>query len=493
MLFERLKSLLSQTAIYGLSSVLGRLINFVLVPIHTAALSQAEFGINTDVYTLVAFLIVVTTYGMETAFFRFSEKPEFSKADVYKTSFLSILGSSIIFILFTIIAFPHIVVWMRYEDFSEFVVFMIVILSLDTLAAIPFAKLRSEGRALRFVSIKLTLIGVNVILNVFFFVYCQAALDEGLFLSDWISEWYNTEMKVQYIFISNLVASSVMFLMLIPAWRSLQGKFNWLLWRKLLWFSLPLLIGGLAGVANEMLDRQILKYLLPEDIAMAQLGIYGAVYKLSIFLVLFNQSFRYAAEPFFFSTEKENNSKETFAVVLRYFVVVMVIGFVFIVSFIDIFKHFIDEKFWEGLHILPILLLANIFLGINLNLSIWYKLIDKTSYGIIITGVGLVFTIGLNIYLVPKMGYEGAAWATLVSYTSMALTSFFLGQRFYRIPYQVGRILFYIILSTVASWLAWNYSKTNFVPQTLIFASFVGMLMLLERKQILKLKERFIK
>jgi O-antigen/teichoic acid export membrane protein len=267
-------------------------------------------------------------------------------------------------------------------------------------------------------------------------------------------------------------------------------KFDIALWRAMLVFGIPLMISGLAGVANEMFDRQLLKYLLPENTWQAQVGIYGAVYKISIFLVLFNQAFRYAAEPFFFSSEKRENAKETFAVVMNYFVMVMSIGFVLIMAYLDVVKHFIDSKFWEGLHIVPILLMANVFLGVNTNLSFWYKLSDRTNYAIVITGFGLLLTIGLNVYLIPKIGYEGAAWATLVSYGGMMLLSYILGQRLYPIPYKTGRIVLVMLLAFLFGYLAYHFSMNTFVPQTAFFIGFIGLLAFLERDALKRLKQR---
>lgn len=250
------------------------------------------------------------------------------------------------------------------------------------------------------------------------------------------------------------------------------------------------MISGLAGVANEMLDRQLLKYLLPENTWQAQVGIYGAVYKISIFLVLFNQAFRYAAEPFFFSSNKQENAKETFAMVMNYFVLIMALGFVFIMAYLDVFKHFIDDKFWEGLYIVPILLMANVFLGINTNLSFWYKLSDKTNYAIIITGFGLVLTLVFNIWLIPIMGYEGAAWATLVSYAGMTFLSFFLGQRHYPIPYNTKSILTVLILAFGLGYLAYRFSMDNFVPQTAFFLTFLAASAYIERNALKALIRR---
>ena len=486
-MFDQLKKLASQTALYGLSSILGKVLNFLLVPLHTLVLSQSAYGINTDFYVLIAFLIVVYTYGMETAFFRFSEKHNESRDKVYSTALISILISTVLFMVLSIAFLPSITHLLKYENNSNYVLWLLIILGFDALAAIPFARLRAQNRAGRFVAIKLTLILANILFNLLFFA---PTLVNRQLPFELLPYWFGSNLGVGYIFLANLFASAIMLLLLLPDMISVKWQFDKVLWRTMLLFGIPLMISGLAGVANEMLDRQLLKYLLPEDSWQAQVGIYGAVYKLSIFLVLFNQAFRYAAEPFFFSNDKQENAKETFATVMTYFAMVMAIGYVAVMAYLDFIKHFIDEKFWEGLHIVPILLLANVFLGINTNLSFWYKLSDKTNWAIVITGFGLVLTIIFNVWLIPIMGYEGAAWATLISYAGMMLLSYVLGQRYYPIPYQTGRIVLVLILAFGFGWLAYHYSKHTFVPQTAFFLLFLGVLAFLERNAVLKLTQR---
>ena len=486
-MFDQLKKLASQTALYGLSSILGKVLNFLLVPLHTLVLSQSAYGINTDFYVLIAFLIVVYTYGMETAFFRFSEKHNESRDKVYSTALISILISTVLFLVLSIALLPSITYLLKYENNSNYVLWLLIILGFDALAAIPFARLRAQNRAGRFVAIKLTLILANILFNLLFFA---PTLVNRQLPFELLPYWFGSNLGVGYIFLANLFASAIMLLLLLPDMISVKWQFDRVLWRTMLLFGIPLMISGLAGVANEMLDRQLLKYLLPEDSWQAQVGIYGAVYKLSIFLVLFNQAFRYAAEPFFFSNDKQENAKETFATVMTYFTMVMAIGYVAVMAYLDFIKHFIDEKFWEGLHIVPILLLANVFLGINTNLSFWYKLSDKTNWAIVITGFGLVLTIIFNVWLIPIMGYEGAAWATLISYAGMMLLSYVLGQRYYPIPYQTGRIVLVLILAFGFGWLAYHYSKHTFVPQTAFFLLFLGVLAFLERNAVLKLTQR---
>jgi O-antigen/teichoic acid export membrane protein len=485
--FDQLKRLFGQTAVYGLSSILGKVLNFLLVPLHTAVLTQSAYGINTDFYVLIAFLIVILTYGMETAFFRFSEKRNQQKELVYSTALLSILATTGLFMAAAFLFFEPLTTALKYQDNQQYIQWLLLILAMDAIAAIPFARLRAQNRALRFVVIKLTLISSNIAFNLLFFL---PALVNARLPFDPLPYWFGENLGVGYIFLANLLASAIMLIMLLPEMVKVPWRFNWSLWKAMLVFGIPLMISGLAGIANEMLDRQLLKYLLPEANWQAQVGIYGAVYKISIFLILFNQAFRYAAEPFFFSSQKRENAKETFAVVMNYFVIVMSIGFVMIMAYLDIVKYFIDSKFWEGLHIVPILLMANVFLGVNTNLSFWYKLSDKTNYAIVITGIGLLLTVGLNVYLIPKIGYEGAAWATLASYGGMMVISYFLGQRMYPIPYQTGRIVFVMILAFLFGYLAYHFSMNTFVPQTAFFIGFLGLLAWLERDALKRLKVR---
>ncbi len=430
-----MKQLAGQTAIYGLSSVLGRMVNFLLVPLQTAVLTQSEYGINIDFYSIIAFLIVVATFGMETAYFRFSEKKDWDESKVFGTSVTMILLVLTGLALLTFTFKSSVLQALRYEESPEFLFYLFVILSLDALAAIPFARLRRQNKAKQFAGIKLALIFSNVLVNLYFFL-------PALWELNGTDPWFTHSFRgVKYIFIANMWASLLMFALLIPAFKGVRFNLDKQYTKGLLAFGIPLFIGGLAGIANEMLDRQLLKYLLPKESWSEGVGIYGAVYKISIFLVLFNQAFRYAAEPFFFKNANLSDGKQNMASIMEGFAWVMCVGFVLIISGLDFLKFFIDDKFWVGLHLVPILLLANVILGINTNLNMWYKVSDKTAYGIYITFVGLAVTVLGNLMLIPKMGILGAAITTLVAYTSMFIVSAFWGQRFYPVPYRWGKIL----------------------------------------------------
>ena len=442
-----MKQLAGQTAIYGLSSILGRMINFLLVPLQTAVLTQSEYGINVDFYSLIAFLIVVVTFGMETSYFRFAEQKELDERKVFGASLTMISLVLLAIALFAYLFQQPILAALRYQEAPQYLFYLVAILALDALSAIPFARLRRQNKAFRFAGIKLALIFSNIAINLYFFLPSYWELHE-------ITGWWSHEMRgVDYIFIANFWASLIMFGLLLPTLRPLKLNLDPKYTKVLLRFGIPLLIGGLAGIANEMLDRQLLKYLLPKESWAQGVGIYGAVYKISIFLILFNQAFRYAAEPFFFKNAKNADGKDKMAKVMVGFTWVMSIGFVMIISGLDYLKYFIDEKFWIGLELVPILLLANVILGINTNLNVWYKVSDKTSYGIYITFIGLAFTIVGNVLLIPVIGIFGAAWTTLAAYSAMFVASLLWSLKHYPVPYNWRKLGAFVGSATLMSFI----------------------------------------
>jgi O-antigen/teichoic acid export membrane protein len=475
-----MKQLAGQTAIYGLSSILGRMINFLLVPLQTAVLSQSEYGVNVDFYSLIAFLIVICTFGMETAYFRFSEKEGWDERKVFGTSITMILVVLGALGVLTYFGQNTLLGALRYEDTPEYLGYLFAILALDALAAIPFARLRRQNKAVRFAGIKLALIFSNVLVNLYFFLPALWELNEA-------TPWFTHELRgVQYIFIANLWASILMFVLLLPTFRGFKFNLEKEYTKGLLAFGIPLLIGGLAGIANEMLDRQLLKYLLPQDSWAQGVGIYGAVYKISIFLVLFNQAFRYAAEPFFFKNANLGDGKEKMAKVMEGFAWVMCVGFVLIIAGLDYLKFFIDEKFWVGLHLVPILLLANVILGINTNLNMWYKVSDKTTYGIYITFVGLFFTVVGNVALIPKMGILGAAITTLIAYTAMFFTSLIWGNRNYKVPYNWSKIGGLIIVSSGLAFALHYFPLSDVSLKIGLGVTYLFVMFMVERNGLFK-------
>ncbi len=441
-----LKRLAGQTAIYGLSNIIGRVINFLLVPLYTRVFVPGEYGVVTELYVYVAFLLIVLTYGMETALFRFSELNPEKKDKVYSTALLSVLITSFLFIFLLIVFRRDLAELMRYPDNVAYIVLLGCVVGLDALSAIPYARLRAKNRPWRFAVVRLTGIVVNIMLVLFFLLLCPYIIKNGsgqlVMLVDRV---YDADIGVGYVFIANLAATVVSLLMLVPVMRHVSWVFDRLLWKAMLVYALPLLVAGMAGWINEALDKLLLKYILPENIALEQVGIYGAVFKLSILMTIFIQAFRFAAEPFFFSQASQRDARQLFASIMNYFVLACLLIFLGIMLFMDVVKHFIGPGFHEGLPVVPVLLMANMFLGIYWNLSIWYKLTSKTLYGAWFAVAGAVITIGLNIWLIPLFGYPGSAWARLVCYFSLAVMSYLFGQKHYRIPYELFRLALLII------------------------------------------------
>ncbi|MBL4592394.1 MAG: polysaccharide biosynthesis protein [Flavobacteriales bacterium] len=484
-----LKKLAGQTAVYGLTSIVGRLLTWFLVPLYTIKFTTDQYGIVTEMYAYVAFLVVFLTYGMETAFFRYSSLKEYQPKKVYTTVIYSLFGTSLLFILTAFLFNQQIANWLRYPENPEFVTWFAIIVGLDAISSIPLARLRAENKALKFVVINFTNIIVFVGLNLFFLAYCLPKYNAGE--TNWLIEtFYNPELGVSYVFISNLIAVCVKFMLLLPEILKARYGFELSLLKKMFIYALPLLIFGLAGIVNETIDRIMLKSILlkTHDIkyTMSQIGIYGACYKISIIITLFIQAFRYAAEPFFFSQEKEENAKGTYAKVMTYFVIVCATIFLGVMLFMDVIKYFIpNEEYWIGLKVVPILLFANIALGIYYNQSIWYKLSGKTKFGAYIGVFGATITILLNYIWIPIYGYMGSAWATLICYASMMFLSFILSRKHYPIKYNLPKIFLYLGLSFglyfFTIYLSLPSGITKYGIHSLIIIGFLGVIYFLER------------
>lgn len=457
-----LRALAGQTAAYGLSTIIGRTLNYLLVPLYTRLFLPEAYGVVTDLYALVAFLNVVYSYGMETAYFRRANE----KGDAaYGTAFWSLTLSSLVFTALIIGGANPIAAALRYPEHAEYVVWFALILGLDALAVIPFARLRQQQKALRFASLKLINIGLNVGLNLFFLLLLPHWAETAQFLP-LVDALYQPALGVGYIFLSNLIANGITLLLLVPTFPRFRGSFDPQLWREMFVYGLPLLPAGLAGMVNETFDRILLKYLLPGSVSenLYQVGVYGAVYKLAMLMSLFTQAFRTGAEPFFFQQAKQLGAQPLYARIMNYFVLTGGLILVGVVLFMDIVKAFIGEAYHEGLGIVPILLFANLMLGIYYNQSVWYKLADKTRYGMWFSIFGALLTIVLNLLLIPTLGYYGSAWATLVVYTAMVVMSYVYGQRHYPVPYALGRLATYIGLALllVAVELSFLASHTTY-------------------------------
>jgi O-antigen/teichoic acid export membrane protein len=438
------KKLASQTAIYGLSSIFGRFLNYLLVPLYTYYFSAAEYGVVSEFYAYAGFFSVFLLFGFETGYFRFRDKENPQRDKTYSTALIFIVLVNIGFFALILAINSQLSAALNYANHPEYVRWFSIILILDAIGSIPFARLRAENKAFRFAGIKVIEILTTIALSLFFIVYCPKLAAQNLFAE--LNLIYDPAIGVGYIFIANLIASIVKFLLLTPQLKGLGWGFDWDLFKRLLRYCLPMVVIGFAGIINEMLDRALLKYLLPFDTHtnLKMLGIYGACYKLSILMSLFIQAFRYAAEPFFFAYADKTDAKKIYAQVMKFFVIFCVFIFLLVTLYIDFFKYFIGKEFRAGLEVVPILLLANLCLGIYVNLSIWYKLTDRTGLGAFVSLAGAGLTIALNWYWIPLYGYVGSAWATLACYASMAIVSYGLGQIYYPVAYEVKRILLYI-------------------------------------------------
>lgn len=447
-----LKKLASEAAIYGMSSVVGRLLNYLLVPLYTTVFLPAEYGIVTELYAYVAFLNILYLYGMETAFFRFANKKD--GKDYYSSSFLIVLFTSIIFSGVLSLFATSITNALQYPNQELYIYCFSAILATDAISALPFALLRLQGKATKFATIKLTNIGLNIGLNLLFLVWLPSHGSQLLGFS------FDQNFGVGYVFLANLLANVTTLIFLFREFLFIRLKLIFSDIKPMLNYAWPLLIIGFAGVTNEMLSRAMLKYLLPEGFYtdrtnLEALGIFGACYKLSVFMTLGIQAFKYAAEPFFFSQAMDKESPALFAKVTDLFII-FGCWVLFAISInLDILGGLFlrNPIYLEGLVVVPYLLMGGLFLGIYYNLSIWYKLTDKTIFGAIIALAGAAITIGLNLFLVPIYGYEGSAWATLLTYMSMVILSYWWGQKYYPIPYKVGKAFIYMVITALSIYL----------------------------------------
>lgn len=474
-----LKHFLKDTLIYGLATVLPRVINFLLVKIHTDALPANSYADNTNFYIWASLWAVLLTYGMETSFFRFYNS-ENKKDTVIATSFISILVTTVIFVFLAYFFSDFFIHLFDFEENPLRLKLLIAILAIDTLAIIPFAYLRAHNKSITYASIKLMNVLVIVIINLLFLKYIPIYIEKGNVLPEIIQNNYDITPKVNYIFIANLVGSAISFLLLVPYLFKFKISFDMILLKKMLNYGWPILVAGIAYVINENLD----KYLIGKMIDKEAMGLYAAVYKLAIFMNLYIMAFKLGAEPFFFNQQSKENAKEIYAQIMKYFTIVGAFALLGIVVFIDILKYFINENYWSALAIVPIVLLANLLLGIYHNLAIWYKLTDKTRFAMYFSILAALVTIVVNLIFIPIVGYMASAWATLLAYGSMVVASYFYGKKHFPVPYEIKKILNYILISVVLSALSFLYFRAQFSISILMIIGFGGFICWNEQVQL---------
>jgi O-antigen/teichoic acid export membrane protein len=445
------KSLFKQTAIYGLATVLPRMVSFILVPLYTTPnvlKNPSEYGEISIIFSWLVLFNVVLSYGMETSFFRFYSKVEDSKS-VISTSTISIFWSSIAFLIVALLGRNYLAALSKIN--VEYIIYTIWILFLDALVIIPFSKLRAEKRPMFYAVIKIGNVLINLVLNLFFLLWLPKLAANSP--DSFISTIYFENFQIGYIFVANIIASLATFLVLSPNYLKMKWQFDKVLWKKMMQYSLPVMVAGIAFAINETFDRILLEWM---HVDLREIGAYSACYKLALFMTLFATAFRLGIEPFFFSHSSNENAPKTYAEITKYFVIFGSIILLVVVVFADILKIFIvrDSSFWEAMKVVPLIILANLFLGIYNNLSVWYKLTDKTKMGMYISIVGAIITLTLNFLLIPIWSYMGSAIATISAYGSMMLISYYLGNKYYPIPYDMKKILGYLGLAILLSGLS---------------------------------------
>jgi len=457
---SEMKTLAKETAIYGISSIVGKFLNWMLVPLYTYVLKQAaDYGIVTNLYAWTALLLVLLTYGMETGFFRFANNEEYDAKKVYSTTLLCLFTTSLIFAICCVVFQHPLATLLGYPSHSEFISMLGVVVALDAFSCIPFAYLRFKKRPIRFAILKLLFVGLNIVFNLFFLCVCPKIQDWSI-----ISSWYNADYGVGYVFISNIMATAIQTLFLLPAILDARGGgFDKELLKQMLKYSLPLLVLGVAGIMNQTLDRIAFPYLYSGADAQDQLGIYGACFKVAMVMMMFTQAFRYAYEPFVFAKHKDKKSVEAYADAMKYYVIFSYLILIGMTVYLDVLKYIIAPSYWEGLRVVPIVLWTYIFQGIYFNLSFWYKLTDKTQYGAYFSIIGLAITALLQVVFVPRFSYMASAGANTVCYLVIMLLSYFIGKKHLTIPYDMKSIGGYTLLTV--GLLAVFYGCKAFVPQ----------------------------
>jgi len=440
---SNMKVLAKETAIYGLSSIIGKFLNWLLVPLYTYVLAQqADYGIVTNLYAWTALLLVILTYGMETGFFRFANKEGENPAAVYTTALVSLFTTSLLFAVVCVVFRVPIAAAMGYAGHEEFVALLAVVVAMDAFACIPFSYLRYKRRPVRFAVLKLLFVVLNIALNIFFLVLCPKMQEMSI-----ISSWYDPDYGVGYVFVANIIATAVQTLCLLPDIMAEKFSFSMPLLRRMLRYSLPLLVLGVCGIMNQTLDRIVFPFLYTGDDAQTQLGIYGACFKVAMVMMMFTQAFRYAYEPFVFAKHKDRQSVAAYADAMKYYIIFSYLIMLGMVFYLDLLKFIIAPAYWQGLVIVPVVLWTYIFQGVYFNLSFWYKLTDRTSYGAWFSLLGVVITFGLQIVFVPRIGYMASAASSTVCYFVIMLLSYFVGRKYLVIPYDLKSIGAYTLLT----------------------------------------------
>ena len=483
------KKLAGDTAIYGTTSILGRILNWALAPYYSFIFVPEVYAVVSNLYAWAAFFVVLLLYGMETSYFRYASKST-EPEKVYSTSLISIFFTSFSFVLLAASFSGTIARLIDYPQHPEYISWFAIILGMDALTAIPFARLRINNRPVRFMAIKMIGIVANILFNIFFLTFLPWFL--GKHPDSFLKFIYSSEIGVGYVFIANLLSSAITLLLLLPEIVKISLQFDKAVLKKMLNYGFPILIVGLAGVVNQSISFILIPFLVPKELGpMHQLGVYSQGVKLAVLMNMFIQAFRYAFEPFFFSQSSKSDDSKIYSTIMKYFVIFGLIIFLGMVLYLDIIKVIIDEEYHEGLNVVPIIVMANLFFGIYFTLSLWYKLTDMTRYGAYISLTGAGISILLNFLLIPVFGYMGSAITVFICFLSMVILSYFLGQKYYPVSYPLKRVFTYFIFATLIYVISVFTHKIRpvfeYPANTLLFLSFFGLIYYKEKNELIRL------
>ena len=480
------KKLAGDTVIYGMSSIVGRILNWCLAPYYMVIFAPEDFGIMTNLYQYVAFFMILLTYGMETSFFRYASKSD-NPEKVYSTALISLFSTSVIFVIPFFFISDFVANILQYPGHPEYILWLAIILGIDALTAIPFARLRLNNRPVRFATIKIINIGFNIAFNLFFLSLCPYLLKNNP--ASFVNLFYSPEVGVGYVFIANLLASVSTLILLLPEMLKITFQFDKKQLTVMLNYGFAIMIVGLAGMVSQGIDKILIPFLVPESQnPMQQLGIYGGNFKVAILMNVFIQAFRYAFEPFFFSQGSKKDDPKIYAVIMKYFVIFGLLIFLGMMLYVDLLKIIIQKDYQEGMKAIPLILMANLFFGIYFTLSLWYKITDKTRYGAYIAIAGAVITVVLNVLLIPSMGYMGSAISAFIGFFILMLISYYFGQKHYPVPYPVKRILTYFLIAAIIYFISLYTSSltpvVKYLCSTILLFIFFGSVYIFEKNEL---------
>ena len=443
------KGLVSDIMIYGASSIIGRFLNYLLVPLYVAVMpaKTGSYGMVTNMYAIIALLLVVLTFGMETGFFYFANKKREEANKVFSTILIALGVASGLFVSLTFLNSHAIANWLGYANHPEHLEMMFIVVAIDAFMSILFAYLRFQGKAIKFAGVRLFFVFTNILMNIFLLVWAPKL---QIHFPEMMS-WYSFSDLEGYVFLANLIATSLQMLFFVPELKSLNYVFDWRIFKEVFSYSFPVLILGIAGILSQSFDKIIFPIVYPDTKkGVVELGIYGAATKIAMIMAMCTQAFRYAYEPFVFSKNKEGGkSKIIYAEVMKYFIIFTILGFLAVVFYLDFIKYIIKPDYWDGLRVVPIVMMTEIFIGIYFNLAYWYKLIGKTIWGAIFSIIGCAIIIGLNLYYIPIYGYMACAWAGFIGYLLIMILSYVIGQIKNPIDYDLRRIGLYVVLALI--------------------------------------------